>query len=177
MSLAKHVESVGRLDKVRFFSRFDIDQTTGCWNWTGTINSRQGYGRLCFNGLERLAHRVSWVIHFGQIPSGLHVLHKCDNTRCVNPAHLFTGSHHDNMDDMNRKGRGRHPSGDDHPQHTNPRLVLRGEACGSAKLTARQVAEIRSLIGTIPQTRIAQMFGVSKCCINAIKAGRAWKHI
>lgn len=177
MSLAKRVESVGRLDKVRFFSRFDIDESTGCWNWTGTINSRQGYGAFCFNGVQRLAHRVSWVIHFGQIPAGKHVLHKCDNTRCVNPAHLFTGTHQDNMDDMSSKGRARHPSGDNHPQRKSPELVLRGEDCGAAKLNAEQVLEIRSLIGVMPQNKIARMFGVTAYCIYAIKKGWTWRHV
>jgi hypothetical protein len=79
----------------------------GCWWWIGGVKD-DGYGTLKVNGPEVGAHRFSWEIHGGSIPEGKWVLHHCDNPRCVNPDHLFLGTHQDNMRD--RSVRGRHPS-------------------------------------------------------------------
>jgi hypothetical protein len=57
-------------------------------------------GRIRFNGKNELAHRISWMLHYGNIPEEMNVLHKCDNPQYVNPNHLFLGTHKDNMNDM-----------------------------------------------------------------------------
>ena len=88
----------------RFLEMYEPDPYTGCWNWTEST-APNGYGRMSYNGTTDYAHRLSWNAHFGVIPDGLHVLHRCDNPTCVNPEHLFLGTHQDNMDDMMRKGR------------------------------------------------------------------------
>ena len=77
-----------------------------CWEWRGQFNAC-GYGkfRLTPNSMN-LAHRVAWQIAHGPIPDGLHVCHHCDNPPCCNPAHLFLGTHGDNMRDREIKGRG-----------------------------------------------------------------------
>lgn len=88
--------------KDRFFSR--VHKTDGCWIFTGSKDSC-GYG-LLRNGNCSRAHRVSWEIHFGEIPKHLSVLHVCDNPPCVRPDHLFLGTAKENSDDKIKKGRG-----------------------------------------------------------------------
>ena len=88
----------------RFDSKWNLDPKTGCWNWAA-CRDRNGYGRGGFEGETRLAHRVSWMIVFGRLSSEVFLCHRCDNTSCVNPAHLFTGTQADNMEDMFAKGR------------------------------------------------------------------------
>lgn len=79
---------------------------SGCWQWTGA--KLKGYGLIRVKSGEppRRAHRVSWQLFRGPIPAGLHVLHWCDNPSCVQPFHLFLGTHQDNMRDRDAKGRG-----------------------------------------------------------------------
>jgi len=81
------------------------NKKTLCWEFTGALNN-SGYGVVRFKGKPRLAHRVMFSIAFPDVNiEKLQVLHKCDNPKCVNPLHLFTGSHQDNMADMTNKGR------------------------------------------------------------------------
>lgn len=74
----------------------------GCWEWTGCLTVK-GYGS-CKHGGEIVAHRVSWLLTHGK-RSELFVLHHCDNPKCVNPEHLYEGTHEDNMRDMIERAR------------------------------------------------------------------------
>lgn len=74
-----------------------------CWTWVGCRTER--YGQIYVGGKGWRAHRFSWFMHFGEIPAGQCVLHRCDNTFCVNPAHLFLGTQLDNIRDKVAKGR------------------------------------------------------------------------
>lgn len=76
----------------------------GCIEWTG-YRDRKGYGRYSGAGKEVLAHRIAYVMHYGSIPAGMHIMHRCDNPACCNPQHLFAGTNSDNMADMKAKGR------------------------------------------------------------------------
>ena len=113
LEFAARRDSKGRFTSVclpiyeRFNQKFIPEPNTGCWLWIARLNNR-GYGVI---GRGRrgdgttAAHRVSWELFCGLIPNGMHVLHKCDNPPCVNPQHLFLGTHGDNMRDAVRKGR------------------------------------------------------------------------
>jgi hypothetical protein len=93
----------------RFAAR--VIKTDTCWIWTGTTTN--GYGQIAMGSRPQhrfRAHRLSWMLHFGDIPAGLEVMHTCDEPRCVRPAHLRLGTHKENMADAATKGRmrGRH---------------------------------------------------------------------
>lgn len=135
-----------------------------CWLWTASLMmKRGGYGQLR-DGLSTLkAHRVAWELARGPVPTELFVCHRCDTPRCVNPAHLFVGTHLDNMRDCVAKGR-----------NTNP--VQRGEDSGTAKLTAVRVREIRARRG-IPSRTLAAKYGVTPNTIRDVRSRRTWRHI
>lgn len=147
----------------RFFAK--VDKTPGhgprgeCWLWTGAVLP-DGYGHFKDEGTARPAHVVSYEIENGHLPEGMNGLHECDFRACVNPAHIFAGTHQDNMDDMVAKGRSDAPKGEDHHD---------------AKLTEEQVRAIRA--DPRSQRAIAADYGLSQSAIAHIKTRRNWRHI
>ncbi len=95
--------------KIRFKKKFAIGPRDECWPWIAGCGAN-GYGEIGIGGRKEgkiAAHRAAWLLAYGPFPKTMHVLHKCDNHRCVNPDHLFLGTHQDNMADMLKKGRER----------------------------------------------------------------------
>lgn len=136
------------------FDKFVI-KSEGCWDWSGTKN-KQGYGGMLHRHKVLKAHRVSYMIHKGMIPDGLFILHRCDNTSCSNPEHLFLGNQSENMIDMVSKNR-------NHVRN---------------KINSDQVLEIRKMLSLdIPMTKIAKKYNVSDVCIFYIKHNKSWKDI
>jgi hypothetical protein len=140
-----------------------VEKTDGCWLWTGCLN-RTGYGVITVRaGLHIEAHRLSWEIHRGPIPEGLEVCHHCpagDRPNCVNPDHLWLGTHEDNMRDRSTKGRWR-------------RLGLQNSGEPLDEETARRVREARS--GGQSERAVARAFGLSRWAVRVICEGRTWR--
>lgn len=142
----------------RFLSHVSIPENINdCWEWMGA-NHGDGYGCFGINYKLYGAHRVSFELFVGPIPDGLFVCHSCDNRACVNPSHLFLGTHQDNMQDRNDKNR-----------------QQRGERCGTHKLTEQEIFQIREMLEQgYTQQEIARMFGTSRVNISYIKTGKSW---
>jgi len=87
----------------RFYNKI-LKSESGCWLWQASSRGN-GYGAFKYKNKTIDAHRVSWILHYGEIPENMHVCHKCDIRRCVNPSHLFLGTHSDNMKDCYKKKR------------------------------------------------------------------------
>ncbi len=134
----------------------------GCLNWTGRIIP-SGYGRYG----ARTAHRLAYENAHGAIPAGMHVLHRCDNRRCINPAHLWIGTNADNVADKVTKGR--QARGREHGVYT------RGEKNHLAKLTAEAVRQIRGSI--LSGVALANRYGVSAATISEARSGKTWRHV
>jgi len=126
---------------------------TKCWIWIRSPGPT-GYGQVRHAGRMQKAHRVAWLLHRGPIPNGLWVLHKCDVPLCVNPGHLYLGTHQNNVRDMWARGRGSPP----------PHAV--GEANSRRVMSDKQERQVLKLRRAGATYRaIAERFGVSVCAI------------
>lgn len=158
----------------RFWAKVERRGPDECWNWTAN-RAGDGYGSIGVDGRMLGAHRVAWELTRGAIPKGegVHgtcVCHRCDNPLCCNPAHLFLGSHTDNVRDMRGKGRANRAN--------TEMLQARGEKRLNAKLTADTVrfARIVCSVG-FPKRRVAKALGVSESALRQAVIGETWAHV
>jgi predicted DNA-binding protein (UPF0251 family) len=142
------------------FERYVVKRE-GCWDWE-SAKDPNGYGRLNVKGYPELAHRISYKIHFGTIPKGMAVCHKCDNPSCTNPDHLFLGTQADNVADMHKKDRAR-------------KRGMKGTDHHSVKLTDDAVRAIRA--SDASDSQLAKEHNVSRATIHSIRSYRSWKHL
>lgn len=147
--------TIGRLSEIdRFWSY--VDKSGDCWLWLAAKN-KYGYGKFSPAGV---AHRFSYELHFGEIPDGMFVCHRCDNPPCVRPDHLFLGTPADNTADMISKKRHRF-----------------GESHGNAKLTDAVVRDIRAMRDDgYSFYAIAERFGVNRSTV-ARATRNLWQHV
>jgi len=150
----------------RFYNYLpDILDESICWEWKG-YKDKNGYGVFSHNGKSVKSHRLSYEIHYAEPLNNLHCLHKCDNPKCVNPLHLFSGTILDNMKDKISKGR----------CYTGNQ---KGENNGASKLLNEQVIKIRELYktGNYTTIKLGNMYGVNRSTISYITNNKTYKHL
>lgn len=143
----------------RFWSKVDRREPEACWEWQGA-RTQYGYGAY----RRTNAQRTAWEITHGEIPGGssTFVCHTCDNPPCCNPAHLFLGTHADNVADMMAKRRHNH-----------------GEMVNTCRLTEDAVREMRSLYvrGRVTYRELAVRFGMSPQAVGHVVRRYSWRHV
>lgn len=147
----------------RFWSKVSQSSGDNCWLWLASTN-REGYGYFYFNYAMFKAHRVSWIIAYGDIAPGMLILHRCDNPSCVNPSHLFSGTNQDNTNDKKAKGREHHPVGAKNP---------------NCKLTEADVLKIREVYGEgfTTQAELSRRYKISVTHVRFILNRKSWANI
>lgn len=146
-----------------FWLLVDRKSENECWPWLGHRDEEWGYGKLHYQQRSQKAHRIAYLLTYGELPANLLVCHTCDNPPCCNPSHLFLGTHLDNARDRDMKNR---------------QAESHGEFNSAAKLNENQVKEMRMLFeqGT-RQCDLVKTFGLSKAQVSAIIKRKAWAHI
>lgn len=146
------------MDIDRFWCKVELSGIDECWNWKAGCNSN-GYGKFYIKNITYRAHRISWTLHYGSIPTTMNVLHACDNKKCVNPKHLFLGTQKENIQDAIKKGRFK--AG----QYQN-------------KLKPCDVATIRKeyKFGVIGYKLLAKKYNVTRTTIRNIVLGITWRN-
>jgi hypothetical protein len=146
----------------RFWAAVDKRGPDECWPWIGARTSL-GYGNLNIAGQTVSAHRFAYLLAHGSIPEGMDVLHSCDWRPCCNDAHLWVGTHLENMQDKARKGRAARQCGEENAR---------------AKLTGDQVRVIRARAERGEQfTALGREYGVSQPAISSIVHRKIWRHV
>lgn len=171
----------------RFMANVIPVTESGCWLWTGDVSTKKGEvrARIKHGGKTRVGARVAYELHVGPIPDGLLVCHRCDVPLCVNPKHLFLGTHADNVRDCENKGRRWHQRNPDEVKdllsryRAAPHQIARGERVSQSKLTAEDVVSIRKLAGAKVKSmaELARDHGLTHAAVRAVVNRVTWRHV
>lgn len=148
----------------RFWNKVDRRGPDECWLWLAAPQ-KDGYGAFHLDDQKVAAHRIAWMIKHPRVSAeGMCVCHTCDVRSCVNPAHLFLGTHQENVADRHAKGRSSPP---------------KGSANGQSKLDERTVREMRIIYarGGISQCELGKRYGITQSVTHALLHRRTWKHV
>ena len=133
-----------------------------CWIWNGPRDPSRTYGTIQLKSGRIRTHRLAYFLSFGPVPDGLFVCHKCDNRLCCNPAHLYAGTHEQNMKDMRSRMSYRPLSGESHPNN---------------RITFQDVLDIKKAYyfeGVNPSS-LSKKYKVTGDHIRNVLRGRFWK--
>lgn len=152
----------GELREMRFWSKVDMRTPQECWEWQASLTT-SGYGRFKISSYKTAhASRVALILGSKQEPHGLFALHTCDNPRCCNPAHLYWGTHADNMRDMHQRNRRTSP-----PQDGFRNRASKLDEAALATIVAR-------LKDGWNNKQIAAVVPITHSTVSLIRLGRAW---
>lgn len=143
-------------DIIKYWSKVDIKSKDDCWEWLAGINA-DGYGNFYCDYKTYSASRLSWIFTNGPIPEGKLCLHKCDNRKCVNPNHLYIGTHSDNNSDR---------------EWRNPGTSGRQSSIGASGIRTVQ----KLFKQGYSQKSISECFGLSTGQIHRLCRGTSGKH-
>lgn len=144
----------------RFWKYLDKRNKYNCWNWTGSVCKRGGYGQLNDRGKLLKSHRLSYELHNGKIKKGSHICHTCNNPLCCNPVHLYQGDNFTNTKDRMNAG----------TQFSIP--ILKGEKSPSSKIKWEDVLFIRKSI--LNGVQLSKIFRISRTSISNIRRNKTW---
>ena len=142
---------------------YEIDER-GCWICTSHSPAGYRYPKVGRGARKYSVHRYVYELLVKPIEEGMNLCHRCDNTLCINPSHMFEGTQQDNMEDMVSKGRHGGCVGELHP---------------SVRLRESDVLQVRAWypLLSVSQNELARLFGVSRSCIKQVVQGRTWRHV
>ena len=157
----------------RFWSK--VKKTNGCWIWLGGTD-KDGYGTFSVNRVNQRAHRYSYMLAGNTLTDDQILCHTCDVPGCINPDHLFPGTHQDNATDRKNKGRYESISGKNHYYaKTLPKERRRGEQHSMVRINEKQAKEVKVRLDKGEMaTSIARSIGVPRHIVYNIKYKTAW---
>lgn len=157
--LHAHSNYHGKTLKEIFESKFIRGNDNECWDWKGYL--QKGYGHIRYKSKKYTASRLSYELYVGSLDSKMSICHTCHRPICVNPNHLYLGTHQENMQDMVVSNR-----------------AAKGENHSQSKLTESKTKYIKlELTNGQSVTELAKKYNVSKGTISMIKNNKIWRHI